>query len=396
MMPYGRRQFLSRAANALVVVSAAWITPGVATGSLRDENRDPLKPDLIFRQLNPRNAEPPLPALVESWITPERLFYVRSHGPNPVIDPEMFRLRINGMVERPAELSLKDLETRFSRVSCVCTMTCAGNRRYEHSKVKPVGGVQWEEGPIGNAKWSGFRLSDVLKSIGVKDGAQHVWFDGLDEVEHDGGVIPFGGSVPLSKVAEQSDAMPGVLLATHMNDEPLPVDHGFPLRTVVPGYIGARSVKWLGNITVSDRPSPNHFVADVYKLLETGAKTEQDEAAPIYRFIVNAALCSAVQQPGVERTLRLRGYALPTGLRGSVVSRVEISADEGQSWQTTRLEQPNQEYCWALWEADVQLGADSESLLIRATDSAGHQQPEAVPWNSKGYMYNAWHRVPLE
>lgn len=397
-MQHHRRQFLrSMAAGAVGLTSLQLLRSarGAASGIAVDDVVDELKPDLIFRSVSPRNAEPPLPELVRSWVTPNRLFYVRSHAPNPVIDPDSFRLSVTGLVDRTAQLSLQELERQFERVSVTCTLTCAGNRRYEHSKVKPVGGVQWEEGPIGNAEWSGFRLADVLTSLGIQDTAEHVWFDGLDRIDRGDETIAFGGSVPLSKVFEQTADMPGALLVTHMNGEPLPIDHGFPLRTVVPGYIGARSVKWLGSVTVSDRPSPNHYVADAYKLVEIGTETEWDEAGPLYRFPVNSVLCSAEPVGAAESRLQLKGYALPTGLATSVITAVEVSGDGGASWRKAELTHEGGEYCWTLWQADIPYTASTTELLVRAFDSTGHSQPESVPWNVKGYMYNAWHRVPL-
>jgi len=390
-----RRLFLQQAALsslgllALPQASASMFS-GIATA-----DEDDLKADLIFRTRIPRNAEPPLPKLVESWITPNRLFYVRSHAPNPVISRDSFRLQIDGLVQRDTSFSLAELEQKFTRVECTCTMTCAGNRRYEHSKVKTVGGVQWEEGPIGNAVWSGFRLSDVLKAIGLQDAAEHVWFEGLDQIQRGDETIPFGGSVPVSKMLQDADDMPGVLLATHMNGVPLPIDHGFPLRTVVPGYIGARSVKWLGRITVSNRPSPNHYVATAYKLVQTGSDTDWAEAGPIYRFIVNSAICSADLTELANGRVTVGGYALPTGLPDTSISGVELSADGGQTWQAADLDHAGGDYCWTLWSATVNNVRSDGDLLLRAADSSGRIQPVSVPWNAKGYMYNAWQRVPV-
>jgi sulfite oxidase len=394
---HGRRQFLWRAATGSLGLVATAAHPHVGSifaGALQSE-ADELKPELIFRARIPRNAEPPLSKLVNSWITPNRLFYVRSHAPNPVIDPDTFRLSVKGHVKRTHEFSLKELEDKFPRVECTCTLTCAGNRRYEHSKVQLVGGVQWEEGPIGNAVWSGYRLSDVLKSLGLQDAAEDVWFDGLDKIRKGDATIPFGGSVPVSKVLQDSKTMPGVLLATHMNGQPLPIDHGFPLRTVVPGFIGARSVKWLGEINVSNRSSPNHYVAHAYKVVESGAAYEWDEAAPIYRFIVNSVICSAGESATPEQMMRIKGYALPTGLPDSTISKVEISTDNGQSWRAAKVDHSDNAYCWSIWSADVPIQSSTSDLLVRASDSTGHNQPAEVSWNPKGYMYNAWHRVPL-
>jgi sulfite oxidase len=177
------------------------------------------------------------------------------------------------------------------------TLTCAGNRRQEMSVIKPVAGVQWDAGAIGNARWTGALLADVLRAAEIQDGAKHVWFEGLDPIkEKDGSVAPFGGSIPITRALSGE----GPLLAHAMNGSPLTAEHGFPLRTIVPGYIGARSVKWLAKIVVSDRPSPNHYVAEAYKLIQRDDKTEVAAAEPIYSYPINAAICSpaAGTKPG--------------------------------------------------------------------------------------------------
>lgn len=356
-----------------------------------DETIDPEKADLIYRSKVPRNAEPRLDKLIENWITPTPQFYIRSHGLNPRIVPADFRVSIEGLMDRPHAFSVQELIEKFPAASCTCTVSCAGLRRYEFSKVKTVGGVQWEEGPIGNAVWSGVRLSEILKAVGIQSGARHVWFDGTDQVVDGKSSFSFGGSVPLSKVWEEDERMPGVLLATHMNGEPLKADHGFPIRAIVPGYIGARSVKWLHRIVVSDRPSPNHFVADVYKMISLGTPTEVDETAPIYRYPVNAALCSAERQGS---KISLKGYALPAGHSGCLISRVEVSADSGKSWIDATPGDQAGEFCWQLWTVTLPVVNPESDVCVRATDSLGNTMPESVPWNPKGYLYNAWHRIP--
>jgi sulfite oxidase len=346
---------------------------------------------LVVHGTSPMNAEGNLAKLVESWMTPVENFYIRSHAPVPKIDTDAFRLSVEGLVERPLSLSLKEL-SGFKQHIAVATMTCAGNRRSEHSLIKQVKGVPWREGAIGNAKWSGILLSDVLKNAGLKEGARHVWFEGLDEIERSSGVIPFGASIPIEKAMVDTDAMPGALLTTKMNDAPLNGDHGAPLRTVVPGYIGARSVKWLGKIVVSDRPSPNHYVATAYKLVENGTPVEWAEQGPIYRMPLNSAICTSTLASGEAR---VAGYALPPGRPGATIASVEVSANGGRTWTKAEVTSPVRDYCWVLWSAKVRDGAGAEELIVRATDSRGKTQPEKVDWNQKGYLFNAWHHAPL-
>jgi sulfite oxidase len=385
----GRRAFLQATSAAVVL------------GSIRVYAEDApslAAKDLKVHSVAPPNAEPTLDKLEGEWLTPTKHFYVRSHGKkNPTIDVDAYSLKIEGLVEKPLTLSLAELKGKFKDLEQIATLTCAGNRRNEHSAVKPVSGVQWELGAIGNANWKGPKLWDVLKAAGVKAEAKHVWFDGLDEIDHDGHTIHFGASIPLDKAAADSDKSPPALLAHTMNGAALTSDHGFPLRTVVPGYIGARSVKWLNKITVSDRPSPNHFVADVYKLLQEGSVQEAAGKEPIYENVINSAFSTPMTKTEVKAgRVRVAGFAIPSGKPGAQINKVEVSADGGKSWQAAELGEKSQVFCWRWWSLPLTLAVGKHTLLVRASDSAGVVQPQTVPWNAKGYLFNAWHKVEVE
>ena len=389
-----RRRFLRETA----VASGTLLLPGLMGKNLvfAQESEFPKQVGrLTAYETLPMNAEPALADLVQSWMTPNDLFYIRSHAGVPKVDAKNFRLTVDGMVRQKLELSLAEL-AEFAQKEVVATMTCAGNRRYEHSKVSPIKGVPWREGAIGNAKWSGIPLSAVLQKAGVLPDATHVWFDGLDEVAHGDGIIPFGASIPLRKAMDDTETTPGALLCTKMNEEVLALDHGYPLRTVVPGYIGARSVKWLGRITLSDRPSPNHFVATAYKLVQEGSDLEWDEVGPIYRFAINSVICTPDADAKLKTgTAKVAGYALPSGEAGRTIKAVHVSADGGKTWQRAEISSPVNAYCWALWKAEVDITGQTEELIVRAVDSANTRQPPRANWNLKGYMYNAWHRLPV-
>jgi sulfite oxidase len=327
-----RRSFLGRcSAGAIGLLS---VSGNLLTGLAAEASR------LLVHSTAPMNAETPLPDLVKSWVTPVETFFIRSHGNTPEIKADDYRLTVEGLVEKPLTLSLAELG-QFEQHSATATLTCAGNRRLEHSRVKPVKGVQWREGAIGNANWSGTRLSDLLMKAGLRDSAKHVWFEGLDTVEDGGKKFSFGGSIPLEKALLDRDGVPGGLVATKMNDQPLSADHGFPARTVVPGYIGARSVKWLSRIVVSDRPSPNHFVADAYKLVDVGDPLENAENAPIYRIPLNSAICTPTADAVVKLgRVAVAGYVLPPGIPGVSIRHVELSADGGKTWSAAKLTSP--------------------------------------------------------
>jgi sulfite oxidase len=356
---------------------------------------DPAESDLLVRSENPFNAEPPLAQLVAASITPLAQFYVRNHGPVPKIDADQFRVRIEGLVNKPQTFSLAQLQDKFRQHEAAATLTCAGNRRAEMSAVKPVPGVQWDAGAIGHANWSGALLADVLAAAELQPEAKHVWFEGLDPIkERDGSEAPFGGSIPLERALAQEQP---AHLAHAMNGRPLAAEHGFPLRALVPGYIGARSVKWLAKIVVSDRPSPNHYLAEAYKLIQTGTKEELAAAEPIFEFPLNAAICipatGAVLKAG---EITISGYALPPGDGKSTISKVELSADGGRTWQTVKLTGESAPNCWQLWQLPLRLPAGKHELVVRATDNAGRTQQNKGEWNMKGYLWNGWHRCAVK
>ncbi len=280
-------------------------------------------------------------------------------------------------------------------MKAAATLTCAGNRRSEFTGPK-IGGVQWGAGAIGNAEWSGVALAAVLRHAGVKSDAKHVWFEGADEITDKDQTYSFGGSIPLEKALSEVDGGPVCLLATKMNDKTLTPEHGYPLRAVIPGYIGARSVKWLRKIIVSDRPSPNHYLAQAYKLITEETPAALETAPPLYEYAINSAIAVPSAETAVKPgRLKVRGYALPGGAADRMPKRVELSVDGGQKWTAAKIDSPVKKSCWVLWSADVDVTSDTEQIVVRAVDSAGDTQPREMAWNAKGYQYNAWNQVRL-
>ncbi len=389
-----RRRFVEGGAVGILgLLLPTWSPRSVHAASESDSAR---QKKLIVHSPSPLNAEPALEHLIQSWITPVEHFYVRNHAPTPELDIDTFRVSVEGMVEKPRHFSVAELQRRFPPVTAVATMTCAGNRRNEHHRVKKVDGVLWNAGPIGNAQWSGIALSDLLAFAGVKGDARHVWFESVDRIKKDDRIISFGGSIPLEKALARHGGVPEAIVAFTMNGKPLLPDHGFPVRMVVPGYIGARSVKWLRRIIVSKGPSPNYYLANAYKIVTKGTAQEWVSAPPVYRYPINAAICiPAANTRCKSGRVRVAGYALPAGVAGTAIARVELSADGGMSWTRARLHPETRDYCWRLWHADVQVDSSTTELVVRATDTARDVQPETVPWNLKGYLFNSWHRVPV-
>jgi sulfite oxidase len=380
--------------------SAAYLLSGCRTGGRNSQYASESilqgKSLRVLGDVTPLNAEPRLDLLVQSWITPVELFFVRSHAPIPRINPRRLSLSVEGLVNRPRSFTLDQLRSEFDKTTITATVTCAGNRRVEHNRIQKVGGVQWGAGAIGNAVWSGVRLSDLLRACGLNREAGHVWFAGLDRVEKAGRIIPFGGSIPVEKALASDTTGLSPILAYEMNGKPLPPEHGYPLRAVVPGYIGARSVKWLGRILVDRVPSDNHYLTSAYKLVTDDTDDQWANAQPIYEYLLNSVIC--VPRPGQALTAgktSVHGYALAPGIGGRSIARVEVSADGGQSWTAADLNPRSSPWCWRLWQADAEVDATTKSLVVRATDSAGLLQPKTLTWNFKGYLNNAWHEVPV-
>jgi sulfite oxidase len=349
-------------------------------------------PRYHVRQEDPFNGGPYLSALREQSLTPTELFFVRNHGGVPEVDPAAWRLSVTGLVRQPLTLTRDDLR-RLPTERVTATLQCAGNRRTEMAAVRPIPGeLPWGEEAIGNAFWTGVPLAAILAEAGPLPEARHAAFTGLDETERHGHRFRFGGSIPLDK-AQSSE----VLLATEMNGRPLPPVHGFPLRAVVPGYIGARSVKWLTEIRLQEEPSDNYFQAVAYRLFppdvdQSNVVWEQGEMLGPMQ--LNAVICSpedgAKVPPGI---LRVKGYA--TAGDGRRIDRVELSGDGGRSWVACELFEDRGPWAWRFFRGAVGLLAGEHQLAVRAVDSAGNTQP-ADPtgiWNFKGYMSNAWHRV---
>ncbi|MGI8890846.1 MAG: sulfite oxidase [Chthoniobacterales bacterium] len=343
---------------------------------------------MIIREKEPANLEMPFGALA-GWTTPNEQFYIRSHFPVPQIDRASWRLRIEGAVESPLELSYEDL-CGLPSTTIPATLECAGNGRV--FLVPKVKGTQWELGAVGNAQWTGVSLGEVLRRAGVKTGALEVILEGADrgaisEAPKPAGKIHYARSVPLDKALE------GVLLAMEMNGEPLSPAHGYPLRVIVPGWFGMAAVKWLQRIVVTEQPYNGYYQTVDY------AFWQRDEAGVQLVPITQMQVKASIARPGINEvipagtTYQVEGAAWTSDAR---ITKVELSTDGGETWSEASLGEETALNCWQLWTWNWETPAKSgrHVLMARATDARGRTQPMERDLDRGSYEIN--HCLPIE
>ena len=391
----------------------------VGTQQGDDESTDPYRvdssierhPGLVFITERPANAEVPPSLLCDSFLTPNELFFVRHHFPVP--DPSEAgsdRVKIGDI-----HLSLEDIETRFEQQEVIATIQCTGNRRTGFNAVegKSVKGLTWSVGAISTARWKGAKLSDVIKLAfpkGIPTHVKHVCFTGRDS---DGNGQHYGISLRLDH------AMKGdVILATRMNGEAIPLDHGAPIRVVVPGAAGCRSVKWLKEIELSDKESPAFWQKQDYKSFSPSQGWEGldfDSAPAVMTTPVQSAICECLLSDD-KKSAVVKGYSFSGG--GNAIIRVDVSADGGETWTDAELQNEFESdgitqlpykntFSWTLWTAVVDIDHSSSSdkknngeveIVVKAVDESYNSQPERPEgiWNVRGILNNSWHRVKVK
>jgi len=357
--------------------AAAALLPGAsfAQRALLSKDR------LIVRSGRPEDLETPA-QLLNSWITPNELFFVRSHFYTPIIDASSWRLQVDGNVENVLILTLDDIR-RMPAATITATLECAGNGRAFFDP--PVAGVQWRKGAVGTATWTGVRLADVLYRAGVTANTRYVWLDAADQGI--GAAPDFIRSLPIEKAMQRE-----TLLAYEMNGEPLPVSHGFPLRAIVPGWEGAYSVKWLTHLQASTRDHDGAFVQAGYryprKPVAPGTLVAAADTVPLrdmpVKSIVTAPGPDAMVPAGVPLTVA--GFAWAGEAE---ISRVDVSTDGGGTWQPAQLGRDRARYAWRQFEYVWRTpAAGLHRVLSRATDTRGMTQPAVPAWNPAGYVWN--------
>ena len=294
------------------------------------------------------------------------------------------------MVGRVLSLSLQTLREAFRERTVTATLQCAGNRRAGLIAIRDIPGeAPWGPGATGTATWTGVALADVLALAGPLGDASHVGFEGADLCPEVEPVQRFGGSIPLNKASRSE-----VLLAWAMNGEPLAPVHGAPLRVVVPGYIGARSIKWLERIELRSEPWPGYFQQVVYRLVPADGTPGPGVGMPLGLIALNSAVLSPVDGATVPAgPVTVRGYAFAGGDRH--VARIDVSTDSGSGWSQAQLLDDLGRWAWRQWEITLALEPGEHEILVRAWDSSAATQPEheTTLWNPKGYVNNAQPRI---
>lgn len=346
---------------------------------------------LTVRVSRPFDAETPVREF-GSWLTPNERFFVRSHFGPPgaeTIQPEAWRLTVKGLVQNELTLTLSELR-KFEQVTITAVLQCSGNGRAHHRPKVP--GVQWERGAAGNAQWTGMRLRDLLQRAGVKPQGLHVQMQGADRPALP--TVPlFTRSIPIAKAFH-----PDTLLAYEMNGRPLPLLHGAPLRVITPGWMAESCMKWLTELTLRADETPGYYMQQAYRIPETSIQPGSGLPGSVMVPVEQMPVKSLIAAPGEGDTLKTG----PVTIQGvawageSPITQVEVSCDDGKTWEPARLLGEAQPYAWRQWQYlwnARQVGPTT--ILCRATDAQGAQQPEKSPWNPGGFLWNGWDRLAV-
>ncbi|CCL99737.1 uncharacterized protein FIBRA_01759 [Fibroporia radiculosa] len=366
------------------------------------------KPGMIHVLDFPYNGETPRAALLEGKLTDNMYHFVRNHGGVPDIDEDAFELEIGGLVNQPIKLSMKDLKdpNKFPQITATVTLQCSGTRRIEQIQEYPGEGDEliqapWGEGAIGTAVYRGVPLKTVLKRAcgGLLPEAKHVELIGADTYFKKGNVYNYAVSVPTRKMRMKEE----VILAWEMNGEPLPKIHGFPLRAVVTGIIGARSTKWLYKINALEEPSLGPVQAQEY-IYFTSQIGKQNAKYSNGFSIQNMPVSSAIIFPQDKEviihdgSIELRGWAYSGG--GNWPERVEVSPDGGHVWYAVDQDNMTEKHyhAWRLWKISVPVDAEGWiEVCVRTWDSSCNTEPTFVrsAWNWDLHVTSSAHRIKL-
>lgn len=324
----------------------------------------------------PLNAETPIERL-RTWITDNEVFFKRNQGlfPKAPVDLAAWSLTIDGLVNEELTLTFDDILT-LPKQEVANTLECSGNSR---SLLKEkASGNPWTVGGVGNAVWGGVWLKDILENAGLKPDAGHVCFEGFD-IPKGKAQIKFIRSIPIEKAKDST------ILAYEMNGEPLPLEHGFPLRALALGWTGANCVKWLSKITVLDSPVEGFFMDRVYRIFQKGEDVASGEV--VTGIMIKSFITKPLKEERVPAGLiPIRGAAYAGEDR---IKLVEVSVDNGQTWKPASLIGLDVPYAWRHWEYVWDAKRKGVvTIMTRATSQGGEQQPASAAWNVLGYGNN--------
>jgi sulfite oxidase len=337
---------------------------------------------MISHAVRPEDLEMPLSGFAD-YITPFDHFFVRTHVYVPTVNISDWRLKVEGAVATPITLTMDDLR-RMPSVEMVAVVECAGNGRSFYDP--PVPGLQWSNGSVGNARWRGVRLAEVLKRAGVREPAVEVLFDGADQPI--GTMQDFRRSITIKKALD-----PNTLLAYEMNGEPIPLKHGFPLRVCAAGWASDSWVKWLTSITVLDKPWDGFWMKNAYRkpdhAVAPGTSLTPEQMVPVTSLRVKTVIAAPTSnwaRPG--EPVRIAGVAW-SGDAGPVTS-VDVSTDAARTWKPAELHRDQKtQFGWRQWEFSWTPEQEAYyTIMARAHDAAGNTQPFAQEWNPSGYGWN--------
>lgn len=345
--------------------------------------------EMVVRQEDPLNLETPLHQ-ANTYITPSELFYVRSHFEMPRIDREAYRLVIDGAVARPQSLSYRELQ-EMPRETRVATLECAGNGR---AFLAPrVSGVQWGLGAIGNAEWSGVPLARLLDHAELDNAACEVVLEGADRGLPNAASSP-AAPITFARSISKEKALAGdVLIAYQMNGQELPLQHGYPMRAIVPGHYGMASVKWLTHIEAVTMPFQGFWQTSDY------AYWARSNGKPVRQALGEMELKSEIIRPLASETLVPNERYAIVGIAWSGASEVQevcVSTDGGDTWSEATFLDPARPYAWRRWTFDwlTPRASGRYSLLSRATAADGEVQPERRDPKFGSYVIN--HVLPID
>jgi DMSO/TMAO reductase YedYZ molybdopterin-dependent catalytic subunit len=378
-MSVARGRFLA-SAGAAAAAFAAGKSPALAKGEeylLREVVSRPLDLETQIKDFR-------------SYLTPNGAFYVSSHfgAPADMPTPDAYRLQVGGEVDKPLSLSLRDLRAMPQR-SVVAVLQSAGNGRAFFRPQTP--GVQWQFGAVGNARWTGVSVLDVLSRVGVRPLAAHLGLIPADHAPLD--TTPrFNRSIPFAKALD-----PDTILAYEMNGEALPLAQGGPLRLIVPDWVAENSVMWLQSITPQAEETHGYWMDTAYrypdKLGAPGEPVMQEETHHIQEFPVKSIITQPLQGEVVSADLiPCRGVAF-SGY--GQIQRVEVSLD-GHNWQIADLDDARDLHGWRSWQVEVLMTPGPQRLRARAFDAVGNSQPATQQWNPDGYLWNVYHIVEVQ